>query len=684
MNTTFKKLGLSASIAMLTLGLSSCDVSSTGDQPASDNNTTHQPDNGNNGGGDNGGGSDNGNNGGGDNGGGSDNGNNDGGDNGGGSDNGNNGGGDNGGGSDNGNNDGGDNGGGSDGDNTDGDNSTAPEDEEAVDVVDEDSYDGTIELDQLPKGDTSAALQTSANPFSDAYFYVNPDTKSMMDTSLSIVEDEGNSQLANKIKYVQRQPSAVWMDSIATVNGDGSRRSLVEHLDAALAQQNYLAQQDGSISPMTVVFVIYNLPDRDCAAYSSNGQLIEVGKPGDNTKTPNNGLQTYEQDYITPIKDAFSDPKYASLRIVAMLEPDSFPNMITNTSYSPLNPNRGASTENGGYCNNILKIGNQPSKYAVEGEDGNTTPYLGLYGAGLRFAIKELSDIPNVYTYMDIAHAGWLGWDSESDLASNMKRGVKYFKQLIDGADGKIDGKGLEMVRGFGSNTSGYTPTEEPAISSSYNDREALAHSGVPSFYEWNPAVDELSYLRMLQKYFTTSGENIGNSKFDTDKLGFIIDTARNGWGFEGRPTPGSVPKGTDQSKRVDQRGHRGHWCNVNNAGIGEAPKANPDPSRPYLDAFFWMKPPGESDGISFDVTKVTPDTYNTLDAIDRAIVDRASAPEFAGKSLDTMCMPGKIRESTPTDVTPGYAPHAGAWFHKQFIMLINNAYPALGESDYD
>jgi cellulose 1,4-beta-cellobiosidase len=54
----------------------------------------------------------------------------------------------------------------------------------------------------------------------------------------------------------------------------------------------------------------------------------------------------------------------------------------------------------------------------------------------------------------------------------------------------------------------------------------------------------------------------------------FIIDTSRNG-----------VP-----SIRKDW----GSWCNIKGAGIGFRPEVNPSPN---VDAYVWVKPPGDSDG---------------------------------------------------------------------------------------
>lgn len=545
-------------------------------------------------------------------------------------------------------------------------------------MVDDSTYTGTIPLAEKAEGKPGATLQTSGNPFLDAYFYLSPDISTMMDYSLEIVEQSGDSELADKIKYVQRQPSAVWMDSIAAIPGDpdAGRRSLEQHLDAAVKQQQFFAERDGQIAPMAIVVIIYNLPDRDCAAYASNGQLYQIGKPGtDLPPSELDGIRRYREEYLGVIVDTFKKkPEYQNLRIVAMLEPDSYPNMITNTELNPDGPSLvvpGLVTDDGRtYCDTLLDDYSAPG--LAEG--------LGVYGHGLQIAIEELAKVGNVYTYLDIGHAGWLGWDNnnpEDGDNTNLKRGVDGFMKLIEGAN--TDGvSGFTKVRGFASNTSGYTPTMEPAISNSLEDLMTLE-----PFYEWNPAVDELSYIDAFSKRIETVRGSFGAGSFAP---GFIIDTARNGWGREGRPTPDNSTRGTDLTKRVDQRAHRGHWCNVDKAGVGEVPKAAPDSSRAHLDAFFWMKPPGEADGISFEISEYAPGSaaYNALDAIDKAIVDEASNPIYAGKEVDSMCVAGSIRDGDKaTQPIPELSPHAGGWFHKQFIMLINNAYPELGKSDF-
>jgi cellulose 1,4-beta-cellobiosidase len=137
-----------------------------------------------------------------------------------------------------------------------------------------------------------------------------------------------------------------------------------------------------------------------------------------------------------------------------------------------------------------------------------------------------------------------------------------------------------------------------------------------------------------------------------------LIDTSRNGWGGVNRPT--AVSTSTDlntyvDQSRIDRRPHRGGWCNQNGAGIGARPTAGPAAG---IDAYVWVKPPGESDGVSSDI----PD------------------PTDPNKKFDPMCDPNarnRYNTAYPTNALPN-APHAGQWFPDEFRMLVQNAFPAL------
>lgn len=240
-----------------------------------------------------------------------------------------------------------------------------------------------------------------------------------------------------------------------------------------------------------------------------------------------------------------------------------------------------------------------------------------LYKEGVAYAIRRLATVRNVSLYLDIAHSGWLGWD-------HTDKAVALYKEVLENSGAE------SRVRGFATNVANYSTLRENFDPfSDVNAHRAI----VEGFYEWNRVLDELTFVAKLRTQFGDKG--------------FLVDTGRNGWPERGAQQP------------RDARTHRGNWCNPQGAGIGERPQASPADG---IDAFFWVKPPGESDGTS-DVTATTPDAE--------------------GKSFDKMCGTGAVErpyapgKQIPTDALGG-APAAGKWFHEQFLMLVLNATPSL------
>jgi cellulose 1,4-beta-cellobiosidase len=281
------------------------------------------------------------------------------------------------------------------------------------------------------------------------------------------------------------------------------------------------------------VVVVYDLPNRDCSAKASAGEL----------KMSENGLHRYKTEFIDPIVAILK--KYPDQPIVILLEPDSLPNLATNMNIPACQEAR--------------------------------TGYI----EGVAYAIKALN-LPNVSIYLDIAHSGWLGWDG------NREKAAKIYKQTL-----KLAG-GVDMIRGFATNTSNFTHL-------SNRDGAVLEPT--------NPCPNELTYIKKMA--VTLSDHGIKNK-------GFIIDTARNGKGG---------------IRRV-----WGHWCNIKGAGLGERPQASP---APFVDAYYWMKPPGESDGVA-DPTQ----------------------PRY-----DPECGSNESAKG---------APQAGQWFESYFLDLVRNANPPL------
>jgi cellulose 1,4-beta-cellobiosidase len=66
-------------------------------------------------------------------------------------------------------------------------------------------------------------------------------------------------------------------------------------------------------------FVVYDLPNRDCAALSSNGELTVA----------NDGLTKYKA-YIDSIAAIIK--KHSTTKVALIIEPDSLGNLVTNSN----------------------------------------------------------------------------------------------------------------------------------------------------------------------------------------------------------------------------------------------------------------------------------------------------------------------------------------------------------------
>lgn len=359
--------------------------------------------------------------------------------------------------------------------------------------------------------------QARPNPFEDVDYFVNPTYTANVEATA-----KRHPELAAQIMAASHQPTALWVTSSAEV------AQIPTWLDQAHRQQKAAGK------PVLSVYVVYGLPNRDCAASASAGELT----------VEQNGLERYQRDFIDPISRLFKASP--DLPIVVVLEPDSLPNLATNL--------------------------NVPKCAAART----------VYEAGVAYAIKQLAN-PNVSIYLDAGHSGWLGWDG------NRTKVARIFRKVIDEAGGK------RLVRGFATNVSNYTHL-------SNNDGYRLEPT--------NPCPNELTFVKKLGSTLDAQG---------LKDMHFIIDTSRNGQGG---------------IRRV-----WGNWCNIRGAGLGERPRSNPGPR---IDAYFWVKPPGESDGVS-----------------------DPSAPRF-----DAMCQSPESAKG---------APQAGQWFGDYFVELVKNANPPLG-----
>jgi len=363
------------------------------------------------------------------------------------------------------------------------------------------------------------------NPFAGHEFYLNPYYVDEVDKAIAQMSD---SSLISKAEKMKTYSNAIWLDTIKNM-----QTWLETNLKGALAQQ----QSTGS--NVLTVFVVYDLPGRDCHALASNGELL----------ANDSDMQRYKSEYIDVIEKHLKT--YKSQPVVLIVEPDSLANLVTNLESTPA----CAASES-------------------------------YYLDGHAYLIKKLGVLPHVAMYLDIGHAFWLGWDDNRE-----KAGKVYSKVISSGSPGK--------VRGFTDNVSNYTPWEDPTLSRGPDT-------------EWNPCPDEKRYLEAMYKDFTAAG---------IKSVYFVSDTSRNG-------------------HKTDRK-HPGEWCNQTGVGIGARPQASPVSGMEYLDAFYWIKPLGESDGTSDE-----------------------SAVRFDG-----YC-------GHETAMKP--APEAGQWFQKHFEQGLKNANPPL------
>jgi cellulose 1,4-beta-cellobiosidase len=452
-----------------------------------------------------------------------------------------------------------------------------------------------------------------ANPYVGAMVYASPDYTTEVATA--VATETAGSALANQMTVVGKTPTFVWLDRIAAIAGgsvNSGRLGLQGHINAAVAQANG--------AEIVVQLVIYDLPDRDCAALASNGELSIAGGDtprGYTTALTGTGIQEYENDYITPIYNILKAAP-SNVRFVLVIEDDSLPNIVTNTGYSYSLANCIAA--NGG------------ASYP-------TYSMSGVYVLGIQYALNQFHSLPNAYNYLDIGHHGWLGWPEGAALA---------FPFYADVAKGTT--AGFPSLDGIITNTANYGPTKEPYMTAT----EEIGGSEVmtATFYSYDPSIDEVDYAQQFYTGLTGTGF--------PSTIGFLIDTSRNGWGGPLRPTAASTSTVVNtfvDATKIDERDDMGQWCNQANQGIGALPTVNPG-SLSYLQAYVWVKPPGESDG-NYPGSVYNGVTSTTGDPNCDPAHDNALANGFA------------------TDAIPN-SPPAGTFWLTEFVEDVQNAYPAL------
>jgi endoglucanase len=185
----------------------------------------------------------------------------------------------------------------------------------------------------------------------------------------------------------------------------------------------------------------------------------------------------------------------------------------------------------------------------------------------LNAAVDRLNEQPGVSAYLDGTHSRWLG---SGDAAHRLVQA------------------GVQRAAGFYVNVSNFQRTEELEKYGSWiSGCIAFANSAEEGgwrlgHYDWCasqyfPAnVDDFSTWGQTDAWYAA---NLGTATATTR---FVVDTSRNGVGRW--IPPAGHPAGDPQD-----------WCNPPDRGLGLRPSA--DTGHPLIDAWLWVKIPGESDG---------------------------------------------------------------------------------------
>jgi cellulose 1,4-beta-cellobiosidase len=236
---------------------------------------------------------------------------------------------------------------------------------------------GSATTTTAPSVGTAAA---AGNPFASVALYANPYYASEISTS-AIPSLTG--AMATKAAEVAKVPTFVWLDTAAKVPLMGTYLGNIKALNTA-----------GASPPVAGTFVVYDLPDRDCAADASNGEYTIA----------DNGVANYKA-YIDAIKALLVT--YSDVKVILVIEPDSLANLVTNLS--------------------VAKCANAEAAYKE----------------CIEYAISTLN-LPNVSMYLDAGHAGWLGW------SANITPAAALFAAVYQAAGSP------SQVRGLATNVANY------------------------------------------------------------------------------------------------------------------------------------------------------------------------------------------------------------------------------------
>jgi endoglucanase len=422
---------------------------------------------------------------------------------------------------------------------------------------------------------TKANAQTPADKIlpANSRFFVPQPASGSIQQAVGLFE---KFQLKNAllIAAMEATPQAVWL----TGNTPAQTASTVTN---TLREANF--------QRAIPLFVLYNIPGRDCGSYSAGG--------AENT--------TDYEAWIDAIADAIGNQK-----VVITLEPDAIADLPSDCGYDPTQVNIPEAVAN---------------RYAQ-----------------INYAITRLEQQPRTSVYIDAGNSHW--------------QAVPVIAQRLITA-------GVQQAQGFFSNVSNFNLSTYESTFDTWVSA-CIAFGMNPADGGWRLG----NYSYCASQYYSPLGtvnpddittwvytdewyqQNLGSAIPTTH---FVVDTSRNGQGPFNAASYANPPY--NQPASVITTLNNGSWCNPPARGLGAPPTANTGIS--LLDAYLWVKTPGQSDG--------TCDSAGGARAWDYNVYDPVGWPTAA-------------QQATFDPLWGLYDPAAGTWFPQQALDLALRANPPL------
>jgi endoglucanase len=495
-------------------------------------------------------------------------------------------------------------------------------------------------------------------------FYVPPPAQGSVQQILQLIA-KGQLKNAGLVAAMESVPSAVWLDGETAAQAAEPGNQGSAQADAGVARQVRTTLLAARLQNAVPIFVAYNIPGRDCSEYSAGGAPTDAA---------------YDT-WIDAIGTALGDA-----RAVVLEEPDALADLP-------------------GYCG---------SGYAAQFPGTTNTTRID----DVRYAVATLENDPGISLYLDAGNSAWqnAGGMAQTLVAADVQQAQGFFLNVSNyqnDTNSDFYGTWVSSCIAYATVNEAQTPADALAGAATFTGTStptgAFAGPAYPpttppggcATQYWNGGAPGTDIATLAGPYngvalspFGTWSDTATTSDLNTSGIDasyasalggtvptthFIVDTSRNGLGPNDMQAYAAAPD--NQPSSVITALVAGNWCNPTDEGLGVVPTSgtgvtlssldtylpgNP----PLLDAYLWIKTPGQSDGQCDAAGGVR--SWNDAD-------DTPPIPGWPASSSSAFQTFDPIwslqADSLITD------PAAGAWFPQQALMLAQNSSPALRQS---